>query len=199
MAVPFHRSDQSRNQRAQQLATDPIRGFPHHDQRLSDSILIYAAPRPRPRPSAGLTSTRQPHRVLAMQIAYRNEFIQNSSPIHPVAPSVPSRQRNHQPVACRHTDPPHLRPRACLPLGSRLSEATGRFSGASQARQCGQKGAAATGVRPLARRLLDQNPSQDRSRRESPRLPSDGRRGQRQHTVRDVARHRARTSARASR
>src|SRR5215813_13061031 len=57
----------------------------------------------------------------------------------------------------------------------------------------GAKGAAA-GPRPLAWRLLDQNPPQDRSRRPSSRLPLDPGRGQRQHPVRDIARHRPRRS-----
>ena len=63
---------------------------------------------------------------------------------------------------------------------------------APTSRPPGQKGAASPGVRPLARRFLDQNPPQDRSRRQPSRLPPDRRRGQRQHTVRDVARHRPR-------
>ena len=62
---------------------------------------------------------------------------------------------------------------------------------APTSRPPGQKGAAAPRIRPLARRLLDQNPSQDRSRRPPSRLPPDRRRGQRQHRVRDITRHRA--------
>jgi transposase len=37
----------------------------------------------------------------------------------------------------------------------------------------GAKGATSPGARPLARRFLDQNPHQDRSRRQSSRLPPD--------------------------
>ena len=55
-----------------------------------------------------------------------------------------------------------------------------------------QKGAAESGPRPLAWRLLDQNSPQDRSRRPSSRLSPDPRRGERQHAVRDIARHRPR-------
>ena len=46
--------------------------------------------------------------------------------------------------------------------------------------------------RPLAWRLLDQNPPQDRSRRPPSRFPPDPGRGERQHAVRDIARHRPR-------
>ena len=53
-----------------------------------------------------------------------------------------------------------------------------------------QKEAAESGPRPLAWRLLDQNSPQDRSRRPSSRLPPDRWRSQRQHAVRDIARHR---------
>ena len=55
-----------------------------------------------------------------------------------------------------------------------------------------QKGTAESGPRPIAWWLLDQNPPQDRSRRPSSRLPSDPRRGKRQHAVRDFTRHRPR-------
>ena len=44
-------------------------------------------------------------------------------------------------------------------------------------RQREQKGAATSGARPLTRRLLDENPSQDRYRRQSARFPPDRRRG----------------------
>ena len=53
-----------------------------------------------------------------------------------------------------------------------------------------QEGAEASGPRPLAWRLLDQNSPQDRSRRPSSRFPPDRWRSQRQDAVRDIARQR---------
>jgi hypothetical protein len=50
-------------------------------------------------------------------------------------------------------------------------------------------------ARPLARRLLGQDPPQDRLRRPAARLPPRRRRGRRRPPVRDAARHRARHRA----
>ena len=49
------------------------------------------------------------------------------APFLPIAQGVTSRQRHHQLVSCRHADLPHVRPRRCTPMGSKLSEATGRL------------------------------------------------------------------------
>lgn len=72
-----------------------------------------------------------------MQATHRHELIQNPPSVDPVACAVASRQRTHQLISCCHADLPHLCPRPRPPLGSRLSEATRRLSGASQTRQCG--------------------------------------------------------------
>ena len=47
MAVPFHGFHQDGNQRFQALATDPIRSFPDHDERLTHGVIIDAAARTR--------------------------------------------------------------------------------------------------------------------------------------------------------
>ena len=54
----------------------------------------------------------------------------------------------------------------------------------------GAKGAAGSGARPLPRRVLDQDPLEVRLRRLAAGFSPHRRRGQRQSTVRDPARHR---------
>jgi hypothetical protein len=45
-----------------------------------------------------------------MQATHSGEFVQDPSSFLPAARAVPSCQRSHQLVSCRHADPPHLRP-----------------------------------------------------------------------------------------
>ena len=71
---------------------------------------------------------------------------------------------------------------------------------APMSRRQAQKGAGRSGPRPLAWRLLDENPSQGRSRRLAASLSFDGRRSQRQSQLRDSSRSRPRyQSARCAR
>ena len=57
------------------------------------------------------------------------------------------------------------------------------LSSARMSRRPAQNGATKSGARPLTRRILDKNPSQDRSRRQSARFPSDRRRSERRYAV----------------
>ena len=88
VAVPLHRLDQDRHQRAQPLAADSVRGFPEHDQRLAHRRIVYLPLGARPGSSTGTAGAQQAHRVLAMQTADRHEFVKDASAPAPVARGV---------------------------------------------------------------------------------------------------------------
>ena len=124
-AVPSHRPESAPAAAAACRKPGPM--LPRSRSAPREPLIIYAPSWPRPRPLAGPTGAEQTHRVLAMQATHRHEFIQNAPPFLPIARGVTSRQRHHQLVSCRHADLPHVRPRRCTPVGSKLSEATGRL------------------------------------------------------------------------
>ena len=82
---------------------------------------------------------------------------------------------------------------ALASLSERIScRCSTRPSSARMCRWPAQKGAGRRSTRALPGRLLDQDPSQDRSRRLSDRLPSDRRRSERQPQLRSAPRPRPR-------
>jgi hypothetical protein len=158
MAVPFHRLDQDRHQRPQPLAADPVRRFPDHDQRLADASLYKRRVQAEAR-TAGRAARRGADASRACDANRSPPRIRPGSVPVPsgCSPGVTSRQCNHQLVSCRHADLPHLRPHRCIPVGSKLNEATGRHPGAFQARQCdaGHRADELRLVRDRIERLVD--------------------------------------------
>ncbi|ESZ30879.1 hypothetical protein X732_30770 [Mesorhizobium sp. L2C066B000] len=69
MAAPLHRI---------KFAADPVRSLAERDQRLMDAIVIQSALRPRSRTDHRRPVSQQPHSVLPMKAAHRNEFIENA-------------------------------------------------------------------------------------------------------------------------
>ena len=75
-----------------------------------------------------------------------------------------------------------------LTLGAAGSRPTKSLPTASRPAMAGYKGQENQALRPLARRLLDENPPQDRPRRRSARFPPDRWRSERHHSIRDLPR-----------
>ena len=86
---------------------------------------------------AWIALSQQALRVLAVHLCYRNELVEDPALFQTAAPRVSARYGCHKFVPCRHAHLPYIRLCPLTPKRSKSDEATGLYSAAFQARQCG--------------------------------------------------------------
>jgi len=92
VSMAFHRRQKRRDHRLQPFATDPVGGFPEHDQRLAHRRVVDPPLRSGGRRLSRWTGPQQPHRVLAVVVACQaRKLVQDASLLLASAAAVSSR------------------------------------------------------------------------------------------------------------
>src|SRR6516164_3487152 len=139
MPVPFHGSQQQRQQRFQPLATNPVRCLPEHDQRFLYRLVINPPHHPSLRLACGLRG-ENPYRMLTMVPSHLGELIQDHLLAYPVCRSITLSDGCCQFPSCAQLDPsPHFPPSGVVHAGSIFNEATTHLSVANLVSQCDEK------------------------------------------------------------
>src|SRR5215813_3005131 len=89
MSVAQHRLDQRRYDCLQPLATNAVRRLPQHDERFALGDAVNPAQQPWPPTLVGRTSTKHPHRVLAMVSRHHGKLVEDAGLLHPITDPVP--------------------------------------------------------------------------------------------------------------
>jgi hypothetical protein len=122
--VALHRVNEGGKQGLEPLATDPIGGFPEHDERLSH-VLVVEAIRPPPIPRRRRLCAKHANGVLAVIAGQAKELLEDGLPFHPSARTVSRSHHLDELFARRHADSPrHVLPPPIDPAGNKLREAT---------------------------------------------------------------------------
>src|SRR6516165_3621161 len=136
MPVPFHGSQQQRQQRFQPLATNPVRCLPEHDQRFLYRLVINPPHHPSLRLACGLRG-ENPYRMLTMVPSHLGELIQDHLLAYPVCRSITLSDGCCQFPSCAQLDSsPHFPPSGVVHAGSIFHEATTHLSVANLVSQC---------------------------------------------------------------